>query len=635
MLALETGNFVTAESIALKVGCSERAVNKRLSKLDNSFIKYIQNPSGTGRPLKVYSLTEALAIYNINLADIQKADQIKVIRKVRNDRGGSRKIAPDIEQKLRDRTLELYLQQGNKKYIRPCCMTAAREIWSMSGGINGFKDATHLGSYFYKDRVYRKDKNNFVGYYWSEKWSLKWDKRSNVVKASSEELSLRWDYVKFLTSAGVIGKGFGAADLWVIDATQFDSWVLGSDGKPYLQSYLAIVDGVTQFPLMLHPISSENIAEIGSILLKCLKIYGVPRFGVMLDNSRTFRSGAIQNLIKAFYKKTQLEELDGYTWYREAFGGQTGPVLFPLPKQPRHSFKAVIEQFFNQANKHQALYLAGSYQGSTAGKMVKYELGSVPTYQLAHAPEFAAAWKSFIHYIYDDKVHRASTSESLKSFRQIVAKDGLNMVGSPWEAFCYYGGLERTGCDIPEENQALAFYWLAPKQYHHTVKARNGYCLVTHGTQAYQYMSRLFNDTLNNDKVVCIPNPQNLRQAFIYKEIYKTARNKAPELVDVEYLGEAKDSIIRDVADLHLIHEARAIRTELRKIAVEKDAFIENIHGWEQVIDDDNLIEPGRHSLYTNSRIEELNEIKQIEEREYVEILSQSEIDDLLTKMDY
>jgi len=554
MLALDDNHFITADQIASLTGISLRGVNKRLTSLDNSCVKFANNPARTGRPLKLYSTKEALALWNLNPDIIKIEEQYEVIRKNRNDKSKPRKLPIELEKTIVNRTRELYLTQGIKKYLYPSCKKACFEQWQILEGIEGFDSWEKLAWYIYNDRIMRKDEN-YKGYYWTEKWETLWIRRHNVIEANNDLPYAMWDYIGLFNDVKAIGEGFGAGDLWVVDGTQFDSWVKDDHGNPVLITILAIMDGITGMPLLLHPINSENITEIGILLLKCLSIYGLPKYGIVLDNSRTFRSKAIQNLIRSFYTKEQLQIFENTPWLKKMFRGQQGPIYYPLPKMPQFPIKARIEQFFHQSLNYLAVYMPGSYQASRESKLLKYELGTIPIYQLQHAPELKTALDKFNYIIFKEYVNRYSTSESLKSFAKITGQKPI--INNAWR---YYGGESRKGTQIPKENQAFAYYWLAPMEFHHIVKARSGHAIVIHDNTTYNYQCEQLNLDYKNEKVCVIPNSANPRYSFIYKEIYKKRKDGTPELTDIELIGIGEDVIIHTESDLDKLYKIQKNR---------------------------------------------------------------------------
>jgi len=558
MNQLESINYITSEAIANSVGITVRAVRKKLKRLNGSSgidVKIVANPQGIGPPVKLYEIRQALALWGRSPDDVEVQKRFIVRKKTPGINPGPKiKISTEIEKALVGRTKDLYLNQSIKTNVQPSCYKACYEYWEINGGLAGFEDIHLLTKYLYQKRIMRDDKM-YRGYFHSEKWLRLHEKRYNAPKSNNDMPTNRWDYISLFKDIGLIGEGFGAGEFWVIDGTQYDAWVtMPGSTKPQLISYMLVIDGVTGYPMYIKPITGESIAEVGALLIDCINIYGIPRYGVMLDNSRTFRSNAIKNLIEAFYLPEELEGFyGGWDWHNRIFPGQPHPIKYPLAKIPRHSFKAGIEQSFNRLNQQAALQIPGAYQGSRESRVTKYELGSVPTYQLQHAPEFEEAWNWFLNWVYGDYCKRIVNSESLKSFAKLSGLPATYQ--NAWE---FFGGPDHPPSRIPIENQPRAFYYMTDKDSHHRVAAQMGYVIVTHNNQSFNYHCPELTYLDHGDKVCVIPNPSNNRQAFIYKEIYKINENKIPVLIDVEFIGLAEDHTIRTLEDTRFIYSRKA-----------------------------------------------------------------------------
>jgi hypothetical protein len=618
-------SYITVEQVASVVGISNRAASKKLTRLDSTFMKLGVNPAGTGRPIKLYEIQEALGLWGRTPDDIEAQKRYIFRKKKKGTRPGPKsKLTGDTEEKLKQRTLELYLSQSIIKNVLPSVQKSTEELWDIAGEIEGFESARELAWYFYQKRVMRND-GMYKGFYHSEKWELLHRKRFNVPSYNNEMPTNRWDYVSLFEDIGAIGNGYGAGDMWVIDATQFDAWCTINGGKPELFYYLTISDGITGYPMLVSPITSENIQEVGAAMLRCIARYGIPKYGVMLDNSRTFKSNAIQSLIEAFYEETQLDDFrGGWNWYKKLFPGKQGPVQFPLARIPRHSFKARLEQSFNRMNIQQALQLPQAYQGSRESRTTKYELGTVPEYQLKNAPEFITAWKSFEAWIYQDYVKRISNTLSLKSFEKITGKRAT--LQAAWE---HYGGPERQGGSLPAINQPRAFYYIAPKETHHRVTARLGSCMVTHQNHAYNYQCIELNKNYYGDKITCIPNPTNHRAAFLFKEIWGKSTNKMPVLKDVEYIGEAWDGTIRSERDLDLIYDRKMNQKAQEKDINESYKIVKKKDGWDKV----QIEGASEHAEFLKEKTKELRPVYSEPEETTTTTISESDIDSLINSL--
>lgn len=566
-------NLLTLTEIAEIVGVNKATVARR-SRINDFFAGYAN--SGRGRSMKLYK-PNALKLWGLNDYQVEKAREQK-IRKRRNDQGRARKLSPEIERALVQDIKNRYLQQANKKNEKRACYLVCREYWD-SGQIDKERfhdDYEKFAWYIYNNRLKRVD-NYWKGYSLVQKWDRLHEHEFNMPASNNRQITLRWNLIELFYSAGLIGRGFGAADLWIVDATELDTFTDRDKkadydiGKPLY--YLTIQCGFTGYPLYVQPLrqKSETIKEVNEAFARAYLRWGVPRYGIVLDNSRTFRSPMVKNFLKSFYTKGELQNFkkifpEFYENLRSVKKHKDYPLIYNLPNIPRFPMKASVERYFKlHKDEFAATEFPETFKGGNRREVTRRTVSNTPMLAIRSAPELVVVWNKMLDYLETDYLKEPRyDAQALKSFSKISGE--LPTIGN---AFEYFKNDIRK--EIPTENLPMIYYYSVDPSDRHIVSARRGGAAVQHNNVNYNYQCPELDYTLEGRQICVIPDHNNPRRAYVFLyHIDKDYDSRVPEKDDVYYLGAAWDATIREPADISKLKLSRANRAHQEKII--KDA---------------------------------------------------------------
>jgi len=538
MNTITTHTGYTIDDLAAITGRAKSTIVRKRG-LDQFLLGIAPNPAGRGPYLKIFR-KDAVHLWLPNYKQ-QQIEEIRMPRKKRNDRGFSRKLPGEIEVRLIANTFQKYMSQAQVANIRESALQATLEYCTINGAVDNFNTPHELAEFVYQKRIMRKDQY-FVGYAHRGNWKLRHKRRYQKKQFNNLMPTNRWDYIALFTDAGLLRKGMGAAKMWVIDGSQFDAWV-DINGKKTLFSYLQIFDGITGYPLLVQPIESESINAVSMAFAKCYEMFGVPEYGIVLDNSKTFRSAHIRSFLHNLFSDEALAGLNQRgSWFRKIFPGQEAPLIYNLPNIPKFPLKAAIERSFRQhKDKHVATAHALAYQGADRKEAVRLSLNNTASLSQKFAPKMQEAWDNFINWLYNDYVNRVQTS-SLATFKKLTGK--LPTIAN---AFEYYGaGTNKV--EFPEANKPQLFYYLSPKEFRHSVKARLGSAIVTHKNQSYNYHCTELTQEFYGRKIAVVPDWRNPDTAYVYLEYDKKWQDdRTPEPGSVFFIGTAHNALINSL----------------------------------------------------------------------------------------
>ena len=572
----------TATELASKLDVSRQAVVKRLKAHPELIVRQVSNG---GRPSLFYEAQGSAAIFGMRyrkdgeLERMTKEDltprigmeETSIKARKANAKRGMKTNKYGLDAATLNEITELikynYLKQAYENNLSEVCRTTLL-------GLYPNKNPEEMQSIF--DYVYKRHLT-LTNYYneapfklWRKMHREKW----KVNLANSKNPMLDWRYFELFESEGWAGEGKGANLIWVIDGTQYDSWVEVWDDEKQklvkkLVSFLLIMDGLTGMPLWARPmVKGESVEAAAAIVMECALLHGVPKYGFVLDNGSAFKSPRFQAFLK---KLCPIENLTGkeINALKTIFGGNEAPIYYPLARIPRFPFKAMIERLFGSINRFPAIYSPLSYQGGTDNLRIQIELGSTPTKSINAAPNFYESFFEFMKWLFFEFGSRSSGRIS----RHFKYK-GLKSVINPVKAFEYYGGsLENvrnilTNGEFPS-NPALDFagarYFLAPESEikRVTCNAKCSVFLTIGGDRVNLICDKLTYEFLG-EKIAIAPQKINGEwRASLYLERSlddKKYNALTPEPGDIYYIGEALDAVVRKLSDV-------APKRELRKAA--------------------------------------------------------------------
>jgi len=583
MLTLESNNCLTAEQIAEIVQISRRAVAKKLIYAD----KYLHDiRSSGGRPQKFYnkSVLELFPQAKLYQKIEQETKPKLSAKRTYSGRGKNRYISEALELKIKNQAYNYYLNQARRDNIELCTRWAVQDYWQdikselEQRGKNPDLKIEKFLWYFYSKRITRKD-GYWVGYAHKENWQLAWESVHKVNELNGALPYNSYEYIELFENIGLLGQGFGAGLIWIVDATQFDVWT-DKDGKKQTVSYLLILDGITRMPLYVQMLEKgESVQDISKAFAQCLEIHGKPSMGVLMDNGSAFRSAELRNYIKSWYNPEELDQFEHFEFRKKLFGGQTDPYLYPLAKIPRFPFKAVIERMFDELNRHQSECYPFAYIGTRDSRSVTHELGSTPSVALLNAPQYTEAFQNFLYWIYTDYVNRVQGSQ----FRYFSKKyKQAPTILSAWQ---FYGGkfnitdfqintekvqkkllLESATTanqfNIPEVAKAYEAYAIADDSKKHRVTAGLGYVTFVEDNLSYNIHCEYLSQFQGRQVVAVLDG----RKAYLFKEFDANWFDElTPREGDLCYIGTGKDHTIRQENDLEIRHESTELRKNLQK----------------------------------------------------------------------
>ncbi len=576
--------YSTSE-IATMANCTKRAVSKRLKIIAPADYDY-----RGGRPLNLYKETDVLKFYP-HLRDrfFQPTEVIKVVqaKKPNPCQGKSRILPEQLNQKLIKYTFDTYLNQGDKTGLKWSCDRVISDNWYRIEPLVENRGTSNtlekFQQYWYNKVINRSPDAYGQGVAKAENWVARWEAEHNYSKSNAQLATAQYDMLKIMEEEGVIGKGFGAGAIWVIDGTQFDAWT-DVNGKKKTFNYLSIMDGVSKMPLHLSILENgETIQEVAKALWECVNIHGVPPLGIVADNGRAFRSAEIQAMVRSWYTEEAIEAMRVNPFRREMFNlknnKQQGCIIYPLKMIPQFPFKAQIESEFKQLNRHQQKYLPISYNGTRDSKYLSHEIGSTPTLALKHALTREESWRDFISWVYGCYVHQKRPGSQW--FKQI--KNVHKLQPTALETWKFYGGtwmlddgkLElTTEQKLPLPEQAYIYANFAICQQHKITAGSNS-IMITEGGEKRTYLSDVFNSTTMNQQFVAVRDLYDTEKCFVFTEKALTAKDREVEkesniILDksgtVQYVGEGISNLVDSLAKARPVRQMTAkARKDFRK----------------------------------------------------------------------
>jgi len=568
--------MITTVEIAERVNISRRSVLRKHG-IDAYYIKEERIPNHTGRPIKYYD-TKVLGLWNQDCEIIIPKPQ--KLRKERDDYGlprdphsWNREERMNLLNIIVSHTKELWLSQARENNVFQCCLDACTEYTNINGIIEDFHAPGKLKKerkmarnyiydiavYFYQKFIVRNDSIH-KGFFFKDNWLTEHRKIYNKRGTNDRMPKNRWDYLSLFHDYNLIEKGVGAGDLWVIDGSDLDSWVL-VDGKPTKVKYIKVMCGITRFPLLVKPVTGESIEEIIKVIAQTYLLYGVPKYGIVLDNSRTFRSTAIQYLLRCLYSLEELNEFGTAEWRRAIFEHEkTAPIYYNIPNRPQYKFKGMLERSFKSDDKFSSSFNPLAYTGGGWGKGVSLDLSTMPTTPMKHAKELEEVWNAFLKWLYNTHIKQIQPT-ALSGFSKISGKPAR--IIDCWQ---YYGGLEASRThfkEFPKENEQYLYYYMLPddRTKKHRVQVTDFGCIaITHEDRQYNYHCEQLNPSYAGErrKVCVVPLVDNPEECYIYLEHDpKHNDERVPEPGMVYFIGKGFNHWIRSKADIGKIQERK------------------------------------------------------------------------------
>ena len=580
--------MLSVYEIVSTIGISQQAVSKRLKTISPTQWEY-----RGGRPVNLYKEEDIVSIFPQMQHSLpvlyNKVEKIIDVKRENPCKGKFRILPEKLTNKLIDITYSEYINYGDRNGLRRAAhVTIDNHFNEIYPHISERKDNNNLESfqeYWYSKVINRSDKIN-KGVAILNNWKNKWDQEHQVNKSNGDKATARYDMLKLMENEGLVGAGYGAGSIWVIDGTQFDAWV-EYEGQKKTFNYLCIMDGVTKMPLYLQVLhDGETIKDTAIALWNCANMYGVPELGIVADNGKAFKSKDIQAMVRSWYTSEQLEGFKTCTFRREMFrtvkGPQTGAIIYPNAKMPRFAYKSGLERSFKELNRHQQERLAISYIGTRDSQYLTHELGTTPTVALQHALPLKNSWEDFLDYVYTKYINQAQPGSMYLQHLNKAHKIPPTILNA-WK---FYGGefsleidsetkSKKLTMKIPNSyelsERAYAYMQYAVSDKKHKVTCGDNYASVIHNGETHTYISESLGSNTAGKVVTVVPDNNNPRYAYIFnvrelspadKEKVKQGKIIINQAELVEYIGAGKSTTIESIAQ---IAEVRQACTESRR----------------------------------------------------------------------
>lgn len=579
-------NYYTAEMLAQQAEISVRTAQRRLQYAE--VFKRMSTSAG-GRAVNYYDSRVLVLFPEIkvpasktgNKELTEKSEVIMQAKKTNPTKGVQRVLSEKLHLELIRDTYSAYMSQGNRKGLRRVCediiafnyprimqdLLASGKYYLKNGTE---RDLESMQLYWYNKVINRQDKYN-VGVAVANNWIKRWEAKHNVNTTNGRLATVRYDMLGILDKAGLVGAGFGAGDLWVIDGTKFDAWV-DINGTKKTFNYLAIMDGVTKMPLWLARLENgEKIRDVAEAIWGAVRVHGRPRLGIVADNGKAFRSREIQELVTSFYDEEAYSVFESCPLRRGMFATQRGPqkgaVIYPLAGMPRFPFKAQLERSFDELNKHQMIRFAQSYSGTRDSRYLTHEIGSVPKKALEGAIPVDDAFGDFLHWVYLDYVKRTQPGSEHLAY----LKKKYKLSPTPLNAWRHYGGkfffdlengenqLSLIGDNRHEaEAESYYFYQYAIAEKKHRIRAGENYISVQHNRESDIFISEKLNASTWGREFVAVIDSNNPEQCHLFVDHLANKPNKDTEKVGVimdksgclEYFDTAFSVKVRELGEV-------------------------------------------------------------------------------------
>ena len=459
-------NLMTADQIAGSVGIDKRRVFTKKG-IDNYFAGIFPNPSGTGRPVKMYR-PEALSLWGKSENQIVEANK-KVERKGRDDKGGVRWTTPEKLKEAIELTKQLYINNAQANLVL-ACEKAANKMHM----VEGYEAIT--GERLHR-RLQRKDKY-FRSEFFQENWEMIRQKGFKVKDfALNAGGSIRYDNWRIMETAGVANRGNGACQVIVIDDFKRDVWVK-KQGLLEMPGGIAYLDGISGYPLLILPAPSITTEAVAAGMVMVCYAYDLPENAIwVMENSKSMKNVNIEMLARSMYTKEELYDFENgkVEWVKQVFYGQTGPVVRSLPHIPKHPFKAKIERFFKIIkDEFDATRSPMNYQGGSRQESTQLTLAATPLAVGQETPNLPAGfytyeyedyWQELYKWLYSDCIQRQRPVMLQEWSREKSKFHGERIQPTINECFNYYRNTEFKR-EPDEERVAYLLYWAKPERHH-------------------------------------------------------------------------------------------------------------------------------------------------------------------------
>lgn len=565
--------LVTAQDISMKAGISLQAVLRKRFMGDY----LVKEVSFGGRPKKMFRVEvlerfgiavpsggdKAIGKIEVEPHDIVKRgfemEKTQRKRAQNSSTGKPRVISEELEALLRSKTLEAYLGQSKRDNILRCVQWVVDDYWDLISR-ETTKSKYRFVEYFYHKRLMRRSAA-WCGPVGADVWKVAWDEKHNVSGFNAKLPTARWDYHKLFKEAGLVGEGFGAGIIWVVDGTQFDSFV-DNNGKAETMNYMMILDGMTQMPLYFRLLEKgEKKADVAEIFWAAVKIHGKPKFGIVADNGSAFKSSEIKMLVKSWYTSAELDEMRANTLIRTIFdidrgSGQEGPIWYPGARKPQYPFKAMLERKFRELNRHQSERLAASFIATRDSEKVSLEYGSTPEKAVKLRPRAEDAFNDFVAWVYTEDInrhqpklrwlHKEGFDSTVLGIWQYMGGrfdfDGL--VRDPEEAMRQLLFASRR--ELPEQAE---YYYKFSTSQRHKVKPLRGTVSFQEGAEYYKFVCDELDVRLSERTVTAVLS-KDKKKCYIFKEWDGYADKNNPDRKEVYFVGVGLSSAMESIKDI-------------------------------------------------------------------------------------
>lgn len=374
----------TAEAIASRVGCSPRAVRKRLAGAQDFIAGYSESQGG---PKAILYKPEVVEVYWPGVQSLtprEKEPKLR-IRKERTDKGRPRGKDELLVEMAVERAFTLYMSSAVPD-VRGACRAAIRELMAAAraGELplpadRAVEEVEKIAQseWLYKKWICRNDAH-FTGPYWTESWKASWEGKYGVHRRAMKSAHVRYTTWQILENDFNCGAGRGFCRFIMLDDRQSDVRT-GEDKRQASAIYVwCILTGALLWVESCETVTAE--AYIRAIL-STVMIYGLPADPPVLfmENAKAAVAGRVQGAIRSLYTPEQWN--DPGRLHKEFFHTDSW-IVRNVASIPQGFGKAFGERMFRRLKEaYDAQLYPLAFQGGNRNETVSLVRSANPVFR--------------------------------------------------------------------------------------------------------------------------------------------------------------------------------------------------------------------------------------------------------------
>jgi len=394
------------------------------------------------------------------------ADEL-AIRRVRSDRGVSRKCSMEAVNLIVERARLIFLSVGRPN-VKLAVEKAKRSIESdaLSGRVEVSVDDVRAVStdWLYKRWIMRSDRY-FTGPYYSEGWETLW---KQTWKQHDSALVLPYtgrSWWQIAENAGWAGDGHGFAWCITLDDRTADVYTLDPVTGERKPAGIYVWDSLTGALLWVEPCEEITTTAYMRAIISTVWYHGIDTMPlVVMENARAAASERIPRLLRALYSEDAIAALWNDRNLRKLTDGAEPPIFRNLPHIARHLFKAPAERGFKTIkDEHDSYFSPTTFQGGNRREAVQLHRSNQPWWflrSLTHGRHVVDTQAMIPTESYFRSVMQWAQTDYLDrergSLREWAKKKGLPPTRRAMVD--YYGGAERApgiGIDMAQFGRVI------------------------------------------------------------------------------------------------------------------------------------------------------------------------------------